>query len=157
MAEENASKSENGANAPSFNLQRVYLKDLSVEIPHAPGIFLDNTPPKLEFQVDSKEQELDNDMVEVSVKCSVNCRVGEKVGFLIEGEEAGIFEIKNVEDSQRKLLKGITCPNIVYPYLRANIAVALQRASFPPVHLTEINWELFYQEKLKKNDENVGN
>ena len=110
MAEENASKSENGANAPSFNLQRVYLKDLSVEIPHAPGIFLDNTPPKLEFQVDSKEQELDNDMVEVSVKCSVNCRVGEKVGFLIEGEEAGIFEIKNVEDSQRKLLKGITCP-----------------------------------------------
>ena len=59
------------------------------------------------------------------------------------------FEIKNVEDSQRTLLKGITCPNIVYPYLRANIADALQRASFPPVHLTEINWELFYQEKLK--------
>ena len=93
MAEENASKSENGANTPSFNLQRVYLKDLSVEIPHAPGIFLDNTPPKLEFQVDSKDQELDNNMVEVSVKCSVNCRVGEKVGFLIEGEEAGIFEL----------------------------------------------------------------
>ena len=157
MAQENASKSENGATAPSFNLQRVYLKDLSVEIPHAPGIFLDNTPPKLEFQVDSKEQELDNNMVEVSVKCSVNCRVGEKVGFLIEGEEAGIFEIKNVEDSQRQLLKGITCPNIVYPYLRANIADALQRASFPPVHLTEINWELFYQEKLKKSNETVGN
>ena len=83
MAEEKAAASENGADTPSFNLQRVYLKDLSVEIPHAPGIFLDNTPPKLEFQVDSKDQELDNNMVEVSVKCSVNCRVGEKVGFLI--------------------------------------------------------------------------
>ena len=69
----------------------------------------------------------------------------------------GIFEIKNVEDSQRKLLKGITCPNIVYPYLRTNIADALQRASFPPVHLTEINWELFYQEKQKKSNENVTN
>ena len=153
MADEKNTSGENGDSIPAFNLQRIYLKDLSVEIPHAPAIFLDNTSPKLEFQVDSNSQEIDNEMVEVSVTCSVTCRLGDKIGFLIEGCEAGIFEIKNVDDKQKELLKGITCPNIVYPYLRANIADALQRASFPPVHLTEINWELFYQEKLKKKTE----
>jgi preprotein translocase subunit SecB len=142
---------EEEKDTPVFHLQRVYLKDLSVEIPHAPGIFLDNTTPKLEFQIDSSESELDNNMVEVSIKCTVTCRLNDKIGFLVEASEAGIFEIKNVEDEQRTLLKGITCPNIVYPYLRANIADILQRSSFPPVHLTEINWELFYQEKMKKN------
>ena len=141
---------EEQKDAPVFHLQRVYLKDLSVEIPHAPEIFLDNTSPKLEFQIDSEERELESNMVEVSVKCNVTCKLEEKIGFLIEANEAGIFEIKNVESEQKTLLKGITCPNIVYPYLRANIADILQRSSFPPVHLTEINWELFYQEKMKK-------
>ncbi|OUV03299.1 MAG: protein-export chaperone SecB [Betaproteobacteria bacterium TMED82] len=156
MAEENV-KSEIDSEAPVFHLQRVYLKDLSVEIPHAPEIFLDNTPPKLEFQIDSEDKELENNMVEVAIKCTVTCKLKDKVGFLVESCEAGIFEIRNVEQEQRTLLKGITCPNIVYPYLRANIADILQRASFPPVHLTEINWELFYQEKMKKSESNGKN
>ncbi|OUW06185.1 MAG: protein-export chaperone SecB [Betaproteobacteria bacterium TMED156] len=138
---------EEEKDAPVFHLQRVYLKDLSVEIPNAPEVFLDNTQPKLSFEIDSFDTELKDKMVEVGVKCTVTCHLGEKVGFLVEAKEAGIFEIKNVSQEQLILLKGITCPNIVYPYLRANIADILQRASFPPVHLTEINWEIFYQQK----------
>ena len=153
MADEKNTSGENGASIPAFNLQRIYLKTSPLKFRTHLLFFLDNTSPKLEFQVDSNSQEIDNEMVEVSVTCSVTCRLGDKIGFLIEGCEAGIFEIKNVDDKQKELLKGITCPNIVYPYLRANIADALQRASFPPVHLTEINWELFYQEKLKKKTE----
>lgn len=141
---------EEEKDAPLFHLQRVYLKDLSVEIPHAPEVFLDSTQPKLSFEIDSFDSELKDEMVEVGVKCTITCKLGEKTGFLVEAKEAGIFEIKNVSEEQRTLLKGITCPNIVYPYLRANLADILQRASFPPVHLTEINWEVFYQQKQEK-------
>jgi preprotein translocase subunit SecB len=141
---------EEEKDAPLFHLQRVYLKDLSVEIPHAPEVFLDSTQPKLSFEIDSFDSELKDEMVEVGVKCTITCKLGEKTGFLVEAKEAGIFEIKNVSEEQRTLLKGITCPNIVYPYLRANLADILQRSSFPPVHLTEINWEVFYQQKQEK-------
>jgi preprotein translocase subunit SecB len=141
---------EEEKDTPLFILQRVYLKDLSVEIPHAPEVFLDTTQPKLSFEIDSFDSELKDGMVEVGVKCTITCKLGEKTGFLVEAKEAGIFEIKNVSDEQRTLLKGITCPNIVYPYLRANLADILQRSSFPPVHLTEINWEVFYQQKQEK-------
>jgi preprotein translocase subunit SecB len=133
-----------------FNLQRVYLRDCSLEIPQAPQIFLDTSEPRLEFEIDTTEQELGGDMVEVGVRCTITCRVGDGVGFLVEATQAAIFEIQGVSPEQRTLLKGISCPNIVYPYLRSNIADLIQRSSFPPVHLSEINWEGFFQQKLSK-------
>lgn len=133
---------------PEFNLQRIYLKDLSLEIPDAPAVFIDNAEPRLEFQIDTQEKDLAENLYEVSVRCTVTCHLGDKVGFLVEASQAGIFEIANVEPEQLALLKGISCPSIVYPYLRANIADVIQRASFPPVHLAELNWEAFFQQKI---------
>ncbi len=138
---------------PVFNLQRVYLKDCSLEAPHAPQIFLENQEPRLEFQLDTAEQELGNNLVEVLIRCTVTCRFVDRVGFLVEAKEAAIFEIANVSDEQRALLKGITCPTIVYPYLRANLSDLIQRSSFPPFHLAEINWEAFYQQKQAQRAE----
>lgn len=138
---------------PVFNLQRVYLKDCSLEAPHAPHIFLESQEPRLEFQLDTAEEELGNNLVEVVIRCTVTCRFGERVGFLVEAKEAAIFEIANVSDEQRTLLKGITCPTIVYPYLRANLSDLIQRSSFPPFHLAEINWEAFYQQKQAQKAE----
>jgi preprotein translocase subunit SecB len=133
---------------PVFGLQRIYLKDCSLEAPHVPEIFLDSKEPRLEFQLDTSDRELGGAMVEVAIRCTVTCRVGDRVAFLVEASEAGVFEISGVSDEQRALLKGISCPSIVYPYLRANLADIVQRASFPPFHLAEINWEAFYQQKL---------
>jgi preprotein translocase subunit SecB len=143
----------NGANAaenagPQFNLQRIYLKDLSLEIPDAPAVFIDNADPKLEFQIDTQQKDLAPGLYEVSVRCTVTCRLGDRVGFLVEASQAGIFEIVGVPNDQLELLKGISCPSIVYPYLRANIADVIQRASFPPVHLAELNWEAYFQQRL---------
>ncbi|MFZ9111097.1 MAG: protein-export chaperone SecB [Burkholderiaceae bacterium] len=148
-----AAGSEADAARPVFNLQRVYLKDCSLEAPHAPHIFLENQEPRLEFQLDTAEQELGNNLVEVLIRCTVTCRFGDRVGFLAEAKEAAIFEIANVSDEQRALLKGITCPTIVYPYLRANLSDLIQRSSFPPFHLAEINWEAFYQQKQAQKAE----
>jgi preprotein translocase subunit SecB len=131
-----------------FNLQRVYLKDLSLEIPDAPKVFLDQPEPRLEIQIDTTEAVLQDGLYEVCVRCTVTCRFGEKTAFLVEATQGGIFEISGVPDSQIELLKGISCPSIVYPYLRANISDAVSRATFPPVHLAELNWEAFYQQRL---------
>lgn len=139
------------AGGPQFNLQRIYLKDLSLEIPDAPAVFIDQAEPRLEFQIDTHEKMLQPGLFEVGVRCTVTCRLGEKTGFLVEATQAGIFEILGVADDQLALLKGISCPSIVYPYLRANIADAIQRASFPPVHLAELNWEAFYQQRAAQN------
>ena len=148
MTEATAATTQTETSQTVFSLQRVYLKDCSLELPNAPGIFLDANEPKLEFEIETAESELGNNLVEVVVRCTVTCRFAEKVGFLIEASQAGIFEIRGVTDEQRLLLKGISCPNIVYPYLRANMADVVQRSSFPPVHLAEINWEAFFQQRM---------
>ncbi|NBT35392.1 MAG: protein-export chaperone SecB [Betaproteobacteria bacterium] len=135
-----------------FNLQRVYLKDCSLELPHAPSIFVDGTEPRLEFEIDTGDEELGHDLVEVSVRCTVTCRLGDRIGFLVEATQAAIFEIQGVSDEQRMLLKGISCPHIIYPYLRANLADLVQRSSFPPVHLAEINWEAFFQQRMSEQN-----
>ena len=152
MAEPIANTEQTSA---SFNLQRVYLKDLSLEIPDAPAVFLDQLEPRLEFQIDTAEAELQEGLYEISVRCTVTCRLGEKVGFLVEATQGGIFEIVGVPDAQLALLKGISCPSIVYPYLRANIADAISRATFPPVHLAELNWEAFYQQRIAQTGANT--
>ncbi len=148
MTEATAATTQTETSQTVFSLQRVYLKDCSLELPNAPGIFLDANEPKLEFEIETAESELGNNLVEVVVRCTVTCRFADKVGFLIEASQAGIFEIRGVTDEQRLLLKGISCPNIVYPYLRANMADVVQRSSFPPVHLAEINWEAFFQQRM---------
>lgn len=137
-------------NGPQFNLQRVYLKDLSLEIPDAPAVFLDQGEPRLEFQIDTGDLVLNPGLHEVSVRCTVTCRLADRVAFLVEATQAGIFEIQGVSDDQLQLLKGISCPSIIYPYLRSNLADVIQRASFPPLHLAELNWEAYYQQRLSR-------
>ena len=77
----------------------------------------------------------------------IQAKIKDKIAFLIEGKQAGIFEARNIPEGQLNPVLGITCPNILYPYLRANIADVVSRAGFPPVHLSEINFDVFYQQR----------
>lgn len=134
---------------PVFQIQRVYLKDLSLEQPNSPAIFLEQDAPAIEVAVDVGAEPLAEGIFESTVTITVTAKVGEKVAFLVEGKQAGIFEARNIPAEQLDPLLGIGCPNIVYPYLRANIADMITRAGFPPVHLAEINFEAFYQQRLQ--------
>ena len=134
---------------PVFQIQRVYLKDLSLEQPNSPGIFLEQQAPAMEVSVDVGAEPLSEGIYESTVTITVTAKIGDKVAFLVEGKQAGIFEARNIPQEQLDPLLGIGCPNIVYPYLRANIADAITRAGFPPVHLAEINFEVFYQQRLQ--------
>lgn len=135
---------------PVFSIQRTYLKDLSLEIPSAPQIFLESQQPAVEIQLDVASQGVVEGIYETTVTVTVTTKVGEKVAFLIEAKEAGIFEIRNVPAEQLPLILNVVCPNIVYPYLRANVADVIQRAGFPPIHLAEINFEALYQQRLQQ-------
>lgn len=136
-------------NTPVFQIQRMYLKDMSLEIPHAPQIFLEQTQPTVEVAIDTANEKLAESIYEVTVTVTVTTRIDqEKVVFLVEGKQAGIFEIRNIPEDQMDIVLNIVCPNTVYPYLRANIADLIQRAGFPPIHLAEINFEVLYQQRM---------
>ena len=132
---------------PVFQIQRVYLKDVSLEQPNSPAIFLEQEPPAMEVAVDVGAEVLADGIYESTVTITVTAKVGDKVAFLVEGKQAGIFEVRNIPAEQLDPLLGIGCPNIIYPYLRANIADMVTRAGFPPVHLSEINFEMFYEQR----------
>lgn len=142
---------------PVFQIQRVYLKDLSLEQPNSPQIFLEQEAPNIEVAVDVNAGNLAEGIYESSVTITVTAKIKDKVAFLVEGKQAGIFEIRNIPVEQLDPVLGIACPNIIYPYLRANIADAITRAGFPPVHLTEINFEVFYQQRLEALAEQAQN
>ncbi|NUU03751.1 protein-export chaperone SecB [Herbaspirillum robiniae] len=151
MSEQNQQEQQ-----PVFQIQRVYLKDLSLEQPNSPAIFLEQEAPAIEVSVDVGAEALAEGVFESTVTITVTAKVKDKVAFLVEGKQAGIFEIRNVPAEQLDPLLGIGCPNIIYPYLRANIADAITRAGFPPVHLAEINFEVFYQQRLQALAEQQG-
>ncbi|MGE5666049.1 MAG: protein-export chaperone SecB [Betaproteobacteria bacterium] len=137
------------ANQPVFQLQRMYLKDASLEMPNAPQIFLEMDNPAIDIQLEVQQNALpQGGMHEVVVRATVTGRIKDKVLFLVEGKQAGIFEIRNVPADQMEPVLGIVCPGIVYPYLRANVSDLLSRTGMPPVHLAEINFEAFYQQRL---------
>ena len=133
---------------PVFNIQRVYLKDASLEIPNAPKIFLETEQPSVEVQINVEDQQVFENIYEVAVTVTMTTRVKDQVGFLVEAKQAGIFDIQNMAAEQLVPVLGIVCPNIIYPYLRANVSDLITRAGFPPVHLAEINFEAYFQQRL---------
>ena len=133
---------------PVFAIQRMYLKDLSLELPHAPQIFLEQQQPSVEVQLDVGSEQVADGIWETAVTVTVTTKIGERVAFLVEGKQAGIFEIRNVPDEQMPILLNVVCPNIIFPYLRSNVADAIQRTGFPPIHLAEINFEALYQQRV---------
>ncbi len=132
---------------PVFNIQRLYLKDMSLEQPNSPAIFLEQETPSIEIQLDVGSDKLADGIYEATITITVTAKIRDKVAFLVEGKQAGIFEARNIPEGQLDPLLGIACPNIIYPYLRANIADTITRAGFPPIHLTEINFEVFYHQR----------
>lgn len=135
---------------PVFTIQRMYLKDMSLEIPNAPQIFLETQQPTVEVSLGVESQSVTEGVHETTVTVTVTTKVEDKVAFLIEAKQGGIFEMRNIPEEQMDMLSNVVCPNIIYPYLRSNVADAIQRTGFPPIHLAEINFEALYQQKLQE-------
>jgi preprotein translocase subunit SecB len=130
---------------PVFQIQRMYLKDLSLEQPNAPHILLEQTQPQVDINLTLSAENVTDGIFEVCVTATVNTKVGDKTLFLVEAKQAGIFEIRNVPQDQVEGILGIVCPQMVYPYLRAIVSDVCTRAGFPPVLLTEVNFQAMFE------------
>jgi preprotein translocase subunit SecB len=132
---------------PVFQIQRVYLKESSLEQPNSPAIFLEQQQPSVDIQLGVEAQALADGVYEVGVTATVHTKIGERTVFLVECKQAGIFEIRHLPQEQMGPILGIACPQIIYPYLRANVADLITRAGFPPVHMAEINFQAMYEQQ----------
>ena len=131
--------------APLFQIQRMYLKDLSLEQPNSPQVLLEQGQPQVEINLTLGADTISEGMYEVTVMATVQTKINDKTLFLVEAKQGGIFEIRNVPDEQLKQILGIACPGIVYPYLRAIVSDVCTRAGFPPVVLSEVNFQAMYE------------
>ncbi|MDH4480468.1 MAG: protein-export chaperone SecB [Rhodoferax sp.] len=132
---------------PVFQIQRVYLKEASLEQPNSPAILLEQEQPSVDIQLGVEANPVADGIFEVCVTATVQTKINEKTVFLVEVKQAGIFEIRNLAQEQMGQIMGIACPQIVYPYLRGNVADLIQRGGFPPVHLSEINFQAMYEQQ----------
>ena len=141
---------------PVFQIQRVYLKDLSPEQPNSPPILLEQEQPSVDIQLGVEATPVADGIVEVAVTATVQTKVQDKTVFLVEAKQAGIFEIRNIPEDQMGAVVGIACPQIIYPYLRGNVADIVTRAGFPPVHLAEINFQAMYEQQQANAEQAEG-
>ncbi|MCF8147844.1 MAG: protein-export chaperone SecB [Sulfuritalea sp.] len=132
---------------PVFQIQRVYLKEASLEQPNSPAILLEQEQPSVDIQLGVEANPVAEGIYEVCVTATVQTKIQDRTVFLVEAKQAGIFEIRNLAPEQMGQVMGIACPQIVYPYLRGNVADLIQRGGFPPVHLSEINFQAMYEQQ----------
>ena len=136
--------------APSFAIEKLYVKDLSLEVPNAPEIFLERESPEVSIQLQTAISTLGDDAYEVTLTVTVTAKAGEKTVFLVEAGQAGIFRIKNVPEENMASLLSIACPNILFPYAREVVSESVARAGFAPVILQPVNFEALYAERLQQ-------
>jgi preprotein translocase subunit SecB len=151
MAQEDNTAAQEQAQ-PGFGIEKIYVKDASLEIPHAPQIFTDRTQPQVSVELGNFAQQIEENVFEVAIKVTVTSKIADKTVFLVEVTQAGIFQISNVPAENIELIVGITCPNILFPYAREAVSDLVVRAGFQPVLLNPINFEaLFAQQKQQES------
>ena len=138
---------------PVFSIEKIYVKDISIEVPNAPQIFLERETPSIEVQIQSAANAIGEGMFEVALTVTVNAKQEEKAFFLVEVVKAGIFQIRNVPEQDMEPILAVACPNILFPYARETISDAINRAGFPPVILAPVNFESLYQQRLMEQQQ----
>ena len=135
---------------PTFAIEKIYLRDLSVEVPNAPEAFLEREAPNIQVNIRSNTRTVQDGMYEVVLIVTISAKVKEKTMFLVEAAQAGVFQIRNVPQQDMGPVLGIACPNTLFPYVRETISTVVSRAGFPPVVLAPMNFEAIYQQQLQQ-------
>jgi len=138
---------------PTFGIEKIYVKDLSLEIPHAPDVFLAGEQPQVDVQLHNAGAVIGEGLYQVVLTVTVTAKAGEKTMFLVEVAQAGIFQIRNVPETDLEPLLATACPNILFPYARETVSDVITRAGFPPVYLAPVNFEAIYMQRLQQAQE----
>ena len=133
---------------PIFTIEKIYVKDLSVEVPGAPQVFLQGGEPQLEVQLNHKAQSIDGVLFDVALTVTVSAKSGDKTLFLVEVVQSGIFQLRGIPETDLGPVLGVVCPNVLFPYARETISDTVNRAGFPPVLLAPVNFDVLYQQQM---------
>lgn len=144
---------QNNANKQDFGIQRIYIKNLSFESPQSPAIFRDDWSPAISMDLDTKASQLTDGVFEVILDVTVNVKAKEKVAFVVEVQQAGIFTISGFSAEQTQSMLGSFCPNILFPYVREIVSDMVNRGTFPPLYLSPVNFDALYQQHLQRQQQ----
>ena len=144
------SSEETSQDQPQFNIEKLYVKDLSVEVPHSPGIFLEQEMPRVELKLNNESARISDEVYEVVLTAVVTAQLKDKVVFLIEAHHAGIFRLRNIPQDELEPALETLCPNIIYPYLREVVSECSVRAGFAPVLLNPVDFNALYAQKMQQ-------
>ena len=136
--------------APSFAIEKLYVKDISLEVPNAPAIYLERETPEISLHLQTGAQKVGDDIYEVTLTATVNAKIGEKNVFLVEAGQSGLFRIRNIPEDNLEPLLSIACPNILFPYVREVVSESVTRAGFAPVVLQPVNFEAMYAARVQQ-------
>jgi preprotein translocase subunit SecB len=140
----------------TFQIEKIYVKDLSLEIPNAPQAFMQQAQPQLEVRIDTAAAPFGDGYYEATVSATVTAKAGERTLFLAEAVQAGIFQLRNVPPEDLNPLLGVACPTILFPYLRETISDLVIRGGFPPVLLAPVSFEAIYMQRLQAQQQGAG-
>lgn len=132
---------------PQFAIEKLYVKDISLECPNSPELFLENTAPQIEVKLFNNGKQVGEGLYEVALTVTVTAKIGERTGYLVEVSQAGVFRILNVPDETLEMILHITCPNILFPYAREAVSDLVGRGGFQPIILAPVNFEVLYQQQ----------
>jgi len=133
-----------------FTIEKIYLKDLSIEVPNAPQVFLERDTPRVDIQLSTEAKPIDEGHYNVIVSVTTTATLNDKTVFLVEAHQAGIFQVRNIPADSIEPVLSVTCPNILFPYVRETVSEAISRAGFPPFLLAPVNFEALYQQRLQQ-------
>jgi preprotein translocase subunit SecB len=156
MAEEqNQAATQDQQQQPVFGIEKIYVKDLSLEVPNAPEVFLQREAPQVSIELSNSAKALEEGLFEVAITVTVTSKIEDKTVFLVEVAQAGIFQVSNIPNENMEPLLAITCPNILFPYAREAVSDLVVRAGFPPVLLNPINFEALYMQQKQQAQQPV--
>ena len=148
MAEEQAQAQEQAQ--PLFNIEKLYVKDISLESPNTPDLFLEQQAPEVELKLFNQGRLAGENLYEVSLTVTLTAKIGDKTAYLVEVAQAGLFRVQNVTEEMLGMIIQITCPNILFPYAREAISEMIGRAGFQPIFLAPVNFEVLYQQQREQ-------
>lgn len=145
------SEREEAGNGRQVTLQKIYLRDASVEVPNGPRVFTQEwQQPRIDVDLDTRVQQVGDDHHHVAVTVTVNAHIGEEVAYVVEVQQAGVFTVRGFSDEERGRILGVHCPDTLYPYAREAVSELVQRAGFPPFLLQPINFEALFRRRQEE-------
>src|ERR1700693_3907362 len=141
---------------PTFSIEKIYVKDLSLKVPGGPQTFMQPEQPQLEIQLEQQSHRVNDFLFEVTLVITVTAKRNDKTLFLVEVSQAGVFQIRNVPEADLASVLGMVCPNVLFPYARETVSDIINRAGFPPVLLAPVNFEALYQQRVAQAGQPAG-